>query len=487
MGGPGSGLITKKEQYDRRILAARLHLGIFIETILYPANPEAVAKGWKLGKVHIKEWSRQVKKKRFRTLAPRDHLKSFFFVEAHSLQEAWNETVNEILILGLNDPKAYERLEHIKRFILQTPELVHLYNSNKWAIQEIVLSNNVKICAQGYNSGLIGGHPGLILLDDVIDMKVFYSESVNEKSIERFYAQVIPMATAETRIGMSGTIQAKNDLYHSLDPETWDLHTYSAIVDREKQQTLWPEYWNWEPLMDRKKEIEFKFGPRFWLKEYENNSSGLEGRIFKEQWFKYVPRNELPRFCAMVNGWDLAVKKTQTSKKTAGVGLGVSVDNKIYIVDADQGLWDMDERFAKIEQMQIMTAAREVGIEDNVFQDDTVTNMRKRLPVPVNGFTTIENKIVKAEANGLFFMPEHDTMRVVCEGFTKDGLPILKQGIRELLDEMLACPGAEWDILDAFDIAMRAALKYTNMQQRAELMKELRESRGKSYFEQRSF
>lgn len=479
---------TTGTEPDDKELDSRLHLAAFIRNELYPHNIRPGSSEWSLGRIHWTEWSRIATQKRARILAPRDHLKSFFFVEAKTLWEAWNESCEEILILGLNDKKAYERLDNIKRFIKRVPKLRYLYeNHTKWDITEIKLSTGLKISAQGFLSGLRGGHPDIILLDDPIDMKVFYSETINEKSVDRFYAELLPMAQPHTQILVSGTIQRRDDLYHSFNPKTWTLKTYSAIIDAENKITLFPELWPWDKLMERKEEIVFKLGTRYWLKEYENNVSAMEGQIFKEAWIKYVRRRDLPVMRVRINGWDLASKKKVTSKFTAGICLGLGTDGQFYLMDVRRGQYDLEERLSTIQLFANLTAANEVCIEDNVFQDDTVQMLRGRLIMPIRGITTLDDKMQRAESNAIYFMPEHDKMRIVCEDFDQDGMPVLSPPIKVFVEELISCPGSYFDQIDAMDIAIRGILKYAGQQDHKALIKELEESRSKSNFTLREF
>lgn len=489
-----SNSLFEPPKYDA--LDAHLHLGVFIEKVLYPAEIKAGSSEWHLGRVHLLEWSHLAYCKRARILGPRDHLKSFFFIEAKSLHHAWNNDVNEILIVGLSDKKAAERLENIKKYILRVPELQHLADEElakkngvefRWAVTEVVLSSGLKITAQGYASSLRGGHPDIILMDDIIDLKVIYSNIINEKSVDRFYAEVVPMAQPSTQILMVGTIQRKDDLYHTLNPKSWILKTYSAIIDEEKKICLFPEFWSWDKLMERRDEITYNYGRRFWLKEYENNVTAMEGQIFKEEWMIYVPRKDLPKFVATVNGWDLAVKRGETNKYTAGISISADKDNVFYITDVRRGQFDLDQRLDEIENFSARTGANEVAVEDNVFQEDTVQLLRKRLIVPVRGITSVDNKIARAESNAIYFMPPQQRMRIVCEGFNQDGLPILSQSIRIFMEELLSAPGGYFDQIDSLDLGIRCLTRFLGMKDQKTLYRELSSIHGKSYWDQRSF
>jgi len=78
---------------------------------------------------------------------------------------------------------------------------------------ELKFGGNQRIYVQGYGGKARGGHPDFIILDDIIDSAVIYSEDANKKSKERLAMEILPMAEPHTKIIIIGTIQKDNDLY----------------------------------------------------------------------------------------------------------------------------------------------------------------------------------------------------------------------------------------------------------------------------------
>ncbi len=484
-------MLDKYEELDQHEIALRLFLPYFITHMIYPALPIAQQKGWVLGKLHI-EWGELLTKTlRLRVLGPRDHLKSFFFAVCYSIQQMWTRPGIYVMLISSTDTLAMTKLDAIKKIIETVPELRHLSEGAKvWGKQRIELSNGSVMYVQGCLTKLRGEHPHLLILDDVIDSKVVYSKTLNDRSQEWFYAEVLPMAEKETQIVVDGTVQREDDLYHSFDPAAWELKTYSAIVNEETKETLFPEMWDWDTLMTRKGEIVYKHGDRFWRKEYLNDPKALVGQIFKETWLRFY--GEKPKDCSIFVGMDPSTGQTIEGDYTAIVTVGINPENCYYVLDVQRGRWTLPDRLNVLERVCRIWNPMLVGIEEVAFSADTVQQAIDTFRWPVLGIKcSRSNKMMRAEALSIFF--KNEKILFPCMGYDDNGVPILDQRFKDLRDELIGFPGSFDDQMDALHIATTLAAKEgwkpVSSSQPTRWMQGLQagDMRSKTYFSERKF
>jgi phage terminase large subunit-like protein len=390
-----------------------------IEREIYPQNEKS--KNWKLGNLHH-EWNNLFL--HFQGIlikAPRSHLKTFFFFEAKSLQLCKFNQGMEIRYFTSGDDMAIEKLDHIKdmlKFPYFKSMLIGADINNK---TEIKFANGSKIYAQGFGGKFRGGHPNYIVIDDVIDSQVIYSGDWNKKTKERLATEILPMAEPTTQIVIIGTLQREDDLY-SIDFSKilglkWFVKSYDAIVDEEKKITLYPEKWDWDSLMAKKIEITELVGEKWFDKEYRNIAVNLVGEIIKPEWKRTY--QELPPNLSIYTGWDLSVgKDLDKGDWTAKITFGIDSEQHIYIISVYRARIDFGKRIrAVIEAGEIESPIR-IGVEENVFQADTVQMAKDNSTLNIQGVKTTINKIEKFNQmlvplfeNGRVHLREGDAMQ----------------------------------------------------------------------------
>src|SRR3989304_4439786 len=142
-----SGEEMKQAFYNRRLTA-------FIQNEIYNQDKKAIEKEWKLGTLH-REWDNLLQKKRIRVLAPRDHLKTFYFSVCYSILKASQNGDIEIYIFSKTGKQAVKILKQIKKIVQNTPKLKWLSEGvlvDFWTKSEVCFSNGTTIYAQGYGS-----------------------------------------------------------------------------------------------------------------------------------------------------------------------------------------------------------------------------------------------------------------------------------------------------------------------------------------------
>lgn len=441
-------------ELEQREVVYRHDLPYLIDQEIYSEHGKAVKGEWKLGSLH-EEWSEYLQEYQgINILAPRDHLKTFFFDEAYSLQQAKFRPGIKIQIYSKSDQLAIEILDHIKKWskLSYFREMtLTSKGAELWNKKQIRFSNGSEIYANGFGSSVRGGHPDILILDDIIDSDVVYSDEQNQKAKERLASEVMPMCEPHTQIIIIGTLQREDDIYSIKwsevledDNRRWISKTYDAIVDEEKQLTLYPEKWSWKALMAKRKEISLLAGEKWFDKEYRNRSINLIGEIIKPEWKRTY--RELPKQLDVYTGWDLSVgKKEGEGDYTAKVTFGVDKRQDIYILSVFRERIDFSQRLRKIVDAGQSEKPIRIKVEENVFQADTVQTLKRNSMLPIEGVKTTINKVKKFNEelvplfeNGKVYLKESDVMQ---ELFWK---------------ELCSLPrGAHDDMADAFCIGLK--------------------------------
>jgi len=385
------------------------------------------------------------------TQAPREHLKTTTAL-TYLLKKIFERTFPlEINYFHLNKDIATEKIRKLQMIIERNPILAmnaELDQAKNWKDGEIRLLDGTTIKAMGWLQGAVGKHPHIIVLDDVIDQSVVYSEERNDKSIRKFYSDIYPMITKlteEKKIIVIGTAQREDDLYAKL-PDDFERNTFQAFVDSDESKPLEPALFSVAELLKIKADMSKEFGEKFWLKEYMNVPFSSMGMIIKPDWIQtYV---DGPKKRSVFQGWDLSVGKTiETGDWTAGATIGIEeAADKLFIYV----LAIMRERIPFAERLKAIVASanqwnpKKIGIEENVFQYDTVQTLQKQTNLPIVGIKSVTNKI---ESFQVELAPHFENKKV-----------LIRADMDDLKKELLSLPAGKYDDqCDALKIAIRVS------------------------------
>jgi len=220
--------------------------------------PEPPYRGRFLISEHHEDWDRLVTKyDRICVLAPRDHGKTFFWDFAVPIWKAVTMPNGIGFIFSATQPQAERILGDIKNELESNPKLSWLIPKRKeqWSSTSIRLANGHRIYARGFGTKVRGAHPNWIVVDDALNDETAYSETVRKKQVDYFYTAITNMCVPGGQIVVVGTPFHTDDLYGELEknPE-YEFKRYVAW-DEEKKTALWPDRYNKDRLMKRKREI----------------------------------------------------------------------------------------------------------------------------------------------------------------------------------------------------------------------------------------
>lgn len=435
-------------------LVDELSLKDFSELFIFNHDPEALLKGWRgvefqntLGDIWTKHRKSRVK-------APREHLKTTS-VLSYLLKRIYTRKYPlEISYYHISKDVAMEKLRKIRRIIELNPLLSHNFQMDEAkSVRDdlIVLKDGTMIQPLSWQMGVVGKHPHIIVLDDVIDRRIIYSDDANKKAIDKFYIDIYPMISKDDpdrQIIVLGTSQREDDLYNSL-PDDFYCQDYKAVIDEEKREILAPDLFTYDALMKIKADISKLHGERFWLKEYQNIPMSAQGLIFKREDIKYYV--EAPKKLIKFQGWDLSVGKDiekgdWTVCATIGVDFTDSDKVKIYLLDVYRARISFGERLRMVAKKFNEWKPQLVGIEDVAFQYDTIQALKDSTLMPILGVKALTNKI--------------QSFQTELAPYFENGQIYIKEEHKDFLNELLAIPAGEFDDqADALKIAIKTALQ----------------------------
>jgi predicted phage terminase large subunit-like protein len=394
--------------------------------------------------------------------APREHLKTTSLLEYLVKILHTREFPLEINYYHHSIDMAVEKIRKMRRIIENNPLLYYglgLDGALSKKEDLLILNDGSVLQPLSWKTGVVGKHPHIIAMDDVIDKQVIYSDEQNKKAIEKFYIDILPQITKMTKgkkIICIGTSQRKDDLYASLPADFYRL-TLQAIVDEQKKKTLAPDLYSWEDLMKMKDSIlnnPQEGGERFWLKEYMNIPFDRLGTIINSSQILYF--YDIPPKLQIYQGWDLSVgKDLEKSDWTVGATIGVHRDEitekiTIYILDVFRKRLPFSARLEAVKDQYSSWLPFAVGIESVSFSYDTIQMLGQTTLIPLTEIKALKNKIESFQTE---LAPYFERLQVRIRAD--------QPWTKELVNELLSLPtGSYDDQADAIKIAIKTALMY---------------------------
>lgn len=246
-------------------------------------------------------------------LVPRGHLKSTLVTIGYSLFRIIENPNVRILILNATWQMAVDFLTEIKNHLEKNELLMEVYGTlaagnTEWAQDRITLARSNQglkgptVWAAGVDTNLVGAHPDMIILDDVVNREIADSDENMHKVIMR-YKDVLDLLEPGGQLIVIGTRWNDRDLYEwILNPDNNVIAGFDVMVKPAFESDfglteifqsgdgaglvrnhLWPEKFSFKELRDRFKGK----GPYEFSSQYLNNPVPSEEADFKASWFHY--------------------------------------------------------------------------------------------------------------------------------------------------------------------------------------------------------
>lgn len=152
---------------------------------------------------------------------------------------------------------------------------------------------------------------------------------------------------------------------------------------REPGKALWEERY---PLPELIK-IKNRLGDYAWSGQYDQNPSPSEGGILKRKWFKPRVRHA-PQLKRTVRYWDLAMSEKTTADFTAGLKLGLGVDDHRYVLDVARAQVELDQLPSYLKDVILDDGKKVIqGFEMKGYMTRAITKLAK--DPDLRGYTLI--------------------------------------------------------------------------------------------------
>lgn len=235
-------------------------------------------------------------------------------------------------------------LMETKNMILENDLLkdrLYMPSNRTWKKEEITTKNGGMFKTEGFWSATRGVHPHTVIVDDPFKEDVAFSPTKRLKSLEIFFATIIPMLEPDGQFVLVGTPMHEEDLYGDITntPEKRSMFTcleYPAIFD--DGTLLWESRWTYDKLMERKTiQGSLTFAREYMMQVVSSASSLFPYDVLRQSIkgmdkYKLVPNIEAAptSFKNIVVGCDNA--------KSANVGSDFSVYS-VYGVTDEEEFW----------------------------------------------------------------------------------------------------------------------------------------------------
>ena len=203
--------------------------------------------------------------------------------------------------------------------------------------------------------------------------------------------------------------------------DQWEIVEFPAIMPSGKP--LWPEYWKLEEL----EAVKASTGVQKWNAQYMQNPTSEEGAIIKREW--WVPWEEewIPALKHVIQSYDTAFGKKQTSDYSAITTWGVFYLNddspaSLILLDAKKGRYDFPElKQVAFEQWKYWDP--DTVIVEAKASGQPLTDELRKMGIPVVNFTpskgndkhTRVNSVAPLFESGMIYAPNQEFAEEVIE------------------------------------------------------------------------
>ena len=384
-----------------------------------------------------------------------------------------------ILLIAKSHEFSMNILRDIKRHMLSAKfkELFGSWRGNKWDEAEINIAprtqfNHVSsLTTGGIDSMTVGKHYNTHRIDDLLDESMSKTEKMREKVRTYYYKELYPTLQPGGRRHISGTVWHHEDIYSHLARHEYADYLFKipALIEHEVEteddiiieyETPWPDKYSIEHWLKVKQEIPI----REWNTQYACLIEPTSGDIYDLDWFEdecvYFKDDEIPKDAKRYMGVDLAVSKSDRSCYFV-ICVVALYNGTFYVEDYfKKKKISFDNQLKKIAEYWDMYEDKNLircGIEANGYQavncEEVIRQYPRVMAVPINTRVDKVSRAMKrstlSEQNRVLFKRRHKSfVEALCSLKTngKDG---------------------EWDVFDAFDIAILVASRKMRAQSRS--------------------
>lgn len=309
---------------------------------------------------------------RLNIIAPTGFGKSTVVGFAFPLWLACFEYFKEILYVGATAEFAEYKLSLIANEIESNNDLRNDFDLRQgkiWKVNEIELSNGVRILARGKGSQITGMRPECIILDDIETEKEARSETERAALREWFYLTLLNRPLPAGKIIQIGSLSSKlswgcNFLTDESRKEGWTSRVFALPED---DSSIWPEMWSNEDIQKKKRELTPLPGAFEAL--FKADPGQFAKYAFKKEWIRYY--DKVPQGLRVFTAVDLGAGEEEGNSYTAIVTIGIDQNSgAIYVLDFIKRRYNVEtlEMFGAMFMVYEVYKPIRFGIESVAFQ-----------------------------------------------------------------------------------------------------------------------
>ena len=314
-------------------------------------------------------------------------------------------------------------------------------------------SNGGMYYAVGVGSNLAGRGGDLVIIDDPHSEQTAMSNNGFDDAWEWYTGRPRQRLQPGGSIVLVQTRWSEKDMTGQLlrsmakDPlaDQWEIVELPALFEDDKP--CWPEYWSFDDLSA----VRASIPPSKWNAQYQQNPTGDENAIIRREWWKKWERKVVPNLQYVIQSYDTAFSKRETSDFSAITTWGVFYPEEsgtpgLILLDSQKGRWDFPE-------------LKEVALDQYKYWDpDTViveakasgmplTHELRNMGIPVVNFTPSKGNDKVTRVHSVSPLFEAGMVWAPDETFAD-----------ELIEEVAAFPNGEYD--DLVDSMTQALMRY---------------------------
>ena len=265
---------------------------------------------------------------------------------------------------------------------------------------------------------------GGIIVDDFMKADDYKSEAAKQNVIDIFENT---LKSRKNRPAKDPTIiiaqrLAKGDLIDYIRekyPDEWDFFVIPAY-DEEKDASFWEERYPAEMFKRMKEENPFLF-----YSQYQQAPIARGGGILKHTWWQYYKSPEDTRYRRIFITADTACKTKEWNDYTAIGVFGVTIGNKLRLLDMAHGKFEIPELQATLLAMWEKwhsgignCRCTEIIIEDKASGMQLIQQLKRIGGLPIRPFTPEKDKLARVEdcipqiAAGNIELPESENHKI---------------------------------------------------------------------------
>ena len=308
--------------------------------------------------------------------------------------------------------------------------------------------------AVGVGSNLAGRGGDLVIIDDPHSEQTAMSNTGFDDAWDWYTGgprqrlqpggSIVLVQTRSAEKDLTGQLlraKAKDEL-----ADQWEVVELPAIF--EDGSPCWPEFWSLDDLTA----VRASIPPSKWNAQYQQNPTGEENAIIPRDWWKKWDKENVPNLEFVIQSYDTAFTKRETSDYSAITTWGVFYPEEaggppaLILLDSQKDRWDFPElKQVALEQYKywepdtIIIEAKATGLP--------LTHELRNMGIPVVNFTPSKgnDKVTRVHSVSVLF-----EAGMVYAPDTKFA--------DEMIEEVAAFPNGEYD--DLVDSMTQALMRY---------------------------